>query len=96
VNGEPEGVYKIDPPANVVTHFHAGNSQFRLKNDLVRGVIQDVKGAVWIGTDHGGVNLVNEPDNSNITYLESNENDNGSLVIIVWKVYTRITGVLYG
>src|SRR6478609_2587502 len=35
VNGEPEGVYKIDPPANVVTHFHAGNSQFRLKNDLV-------------------------------------------------------------
>jgi signal transduction histidine kinase/ligand-binding sensor domain-containing protein/DNA-binding response OmpR family regulator len=79
VNGEPDGVYKIDPPANVVTHFHARNSQFRLKNDLVRGVIQDVRGSVWIGTDHGGVNLVNELDNSNITYLESNENDNGSL-----------------
>jgi signal transduction histidine kinase/DNA-binding response OmpR family regulator/streptogramin lyase len=40
--------------------------------------LQDKKGKIWIGTDHGGVNLLDKKDFS-IRYLLNNDDDNKSL-----------------
>ncbi len=35
-----------------------------ITSDLIRGLAQDQKGRIWIGTDHGGVNIFNQTDDS--------------------------------
>jgi signal transduction histidine kinase/ligand-binding sensor domain-containing protein/DNA-binding response OmpR family regulator len=76
---ESRGVFKVNQQTGVMSHFHSTNPQLKLNNNLVRGLVQDIHGVIWIGTDHGGVNLVQEADNTNITYLENNEADKSSL-----------------
>ncbi|WP_153796305.1 hybrid sensor histidine kinase/response regulator transcription factor [Foetidibacter luteolus] len=68
-NGEPNGVYKIDNDANTITHFTAASKTFRLNSNVIFGIVQDEKGVIWIGADHGGINLINESDNSQIEYI---------------------------
>ncbi len=45
-----------------------------LNNNLINSIIQDDKGFIWIGTDHGGINLLNKKDFS-ISYLLHKEDD---------------------
>lgn len=45
-----------------------------LNNNLINSVIQDDKGFIWIGTDHGGVNLLDKKDFT-IRYLINKEDD---------------------
>ena len=103
--GEPNGAYKIDNDANTLTHFTTGNKSFRLNSNMIFGIVQDKNGAMWIGADHGGINLVNESDNSQIEYinkpnknLTSNNNNVSTLYKddkeIIW-VGTFKQGVSY-
>ncbi|GAB3641024.1 two-component regulator propeller domain-containing protein [Spirosoma arcticum] len=39
-----------------------------LNNNLVRDITQDERGLIWIGTDHGGINLIDKK-NGTIRYL---------------------------
>jgi signal transduction histidine kinase/ligand-binding sensor domain-containing protein/DNA-binding response OmpR family regulator len=45
-----------------------------LNSNLISGILQDADGRIWIGTDHGGVNLLNK-NNFNISYLLHKEDD---------------------
>jgi signal transduction histidine kinase/ligand-binding sensor domain-containing protein/DNA-binding response OmpR family regulator len=49
-----------------------------LNNNLINGVLQDAQGMIWIGTDHGGVNLLDKR-NFSIRYLLNTEDDPKSL-----------------
>lgn len=49
-----------------------------LNNDIVNSIIQDEKGAIWIGTDHGGINVVDKRDFSSY-YLMNRDDDAKSL-----------------
>jgi len=45
-----------------------------LNNNLINGILQDATGQIWIGTDHGGLNLLDKKDFS-VRYLTSKEDD---------------------
>ncbi len=45
-----------------------------LNNNLINGILQDAAGQIWIGTDHGGLNLLDKKDFS-IRYLTNKEDD---------------------
>lgn len=49
-----------------------------LNNNLISGIIQDENGLIWIGTDHGGINVLNKKDFS-VVYLVNKEDDIKSL-----------------
>ncbi|GAA0894534.1 hypothetical protein GCM10009122_42150 [Fulvivirga kasyanovii] len=59
-------------------HFKSSNKQFinytkksspiKLNTDLVTGIVEDADGKIWIGTDHGGINVVDKNSKS-INYL---------------------------
>lgn len=49
-----------------------------LNNNLITGLLQDAWGLIWIGTDHGGVNLLDKRDFS-VRYLLNKEDDLKSL-----------------
>jgi ligand-binding sensor domain-containing protein/DNA-binding response OmpR family regulator/nitrogen-specific signal transduction histidine kinase len=47
---------------------------FRLSNNIVTGVEEDEKGHIWVGTDHGGINVIDRKTGT-VAYLWHNEND---------------------
>ena len=76
--GDPKGIYYFKGADHTILHLDKSQGNTRLNNDIVRDVVQDGAGQIWIGTDHGGINLLNKSDFS-IRYLEHNDFDENSL-----------------
>ena len=72
------GVYHVRVSENKIYHFNKTSSPVHLNTDIVRGVVQDNKGLIWIATDHGGVNVINKKDFS-VRYILHNTDDEKSL-----------------
>jgi ligand-binding sensor domain-containing protein len=72
------GVYYFDPAKNLLKKISKNSADVKLNSDIVTGIIQDNTGKIWIGTDHGGINLIDKKDFS-IRYLLNNEDDSKSL-----------------
>jgi signal transduction histidine kinase/ligand-binding sensor domain-containing protein/DNA-binding response OmpR family regulator len=54
------------------------SDKIRLNNNTIKGIVQDDKGYIWIGTDHGGINIIDKKRNA-VDYLVSNPYDKRSL-----------------
>lgn len=93
--GTGSGVYYFNPLSHQLLHFTKESSRNRLNNDVVYGITQDEKGIIWIGTDHGGINLINKKDFS-VGYLMHNPEDPGSLAQnSVYALYKDNAGIIW-
>ena len=72
------GVFYYSHSAKTLTHFTKNSPLSPLNNDLVRGAIEASKGEIWIGTDHGGINVIDKKDFS-VHYILTNEELDRSL-----------------
>ncbi|HWB26800.1 MAG TPA: two-component regulator propeller domain-containing protein [Chitinophagaceae bacterium] len=72
----PVGAFYYNSAANRAEKLSKENG--RLNNNIISGIVQDDRGRIWIGTDHGGVNLVNKT-NLAVDYLKNREDDNTTL-----------------
>ena len=61
-----------------INYSSSATSHFRLTNNVITSVEEDDKGNIWVGTDHGGVNIINKKSGE-ITYLWHNEADPHSI-----------------
>lgn len=96
VSGEPRGIFKLDPGNATVRHFQVNDPSSRLNDNMVIDIIQDTRGAIWVGTDHGGIDVIDEMDNSKITYLLNKEDDNSSLSYnTIQRLYQDNRGIVW-
>ncbi len=66
-----------------------------LNNNIISSVIQDNKGNIWIGTDHGGVNIINK-NNFQLTILTSKEENNKTLAEnSIYSLYKDDLGIIW-
>ena len=72
------GVVSFDPKKNLLKQINKNSSYLRLNSDIVTGIVQDKDDNIWIGTDHGGINVINKT-NVSVKYILNNENDSKSL-----------------
>src|SRR5665213_995222 len=73
------GVFVFHPQDNSVRRFNENSFPSRLSSNLVSKVIQDNNGIIWVGTDHGGVTLINKKNNFKTSYLLNDPEDPKSL-----------------
>ncbi len=73
---DPRGIYFYNTTIHKLKYFLKGISG--LNNNLVKGVEQDGNGRIWVGTDHGGINLIDKR-NFHFDYLLCHEEDENSL-----------------
>lgn len=67
----------------------------KISNNNITSVAEDSKGMIWIGTDHGGVNILNKK-NGSIIYLKQNELNQYSLSQNTIKcLYSDDTGIMW-
>lgn len=81
-------------PATNTTRF-IDKQPGELNNNLINGILQDAKGQIWIGTDHGGINLLNKKDFS-IRYLTNKEDDPKSIgQNSILSLYKDTSGIIW-
>lgn len=91
----PKGIYYVKGPDHVVLHIDKDQGSPRLNNDIVRDVVQDDAGLIWIATDGGGVNLLNKSTLS-MRYLEHDDFDENSLSQnVVTCLFKDNTGIIW-
>ncbi|PUZ25933.1 hybrid sensor histidine kinase/response regulator [Chitinophaga parva] len=74
----PAGVYRLQTSTGQVTLYQTGPGPTALNNNIVRGVVEDDQGQIWIGTDHGGINVL-DITRTHIRYVQNNPEDPKSL-----------------
>ncbi len=72
------GVYFYNQAAKSLEHFHKNAARLPLNNNQVRGIAEAAKGRIWIGTDHGGINVIDKK-NMTVQYIRRNEEVANSL-----------------
>lgn len=73
------GVFLFHPKDNTITQFDMNSFPTRLNAELVNQVVQDNNGLIWVGTDHGGVTLIDKKNRFHSSYLLNNANDPKSI-----------------
>jgi len=70
------GINYYNPATGQKRLIEKGKGQ--LNNTLINSILEDASGLIWIGTDHGGINLLDKKDFS-IKYLVRKEYDDKSV-----------------
>ena len=91
---QSKGLLWINTSNNKVTYIHKDNPQFRLNSNIINSVLQDNNGKIWIGTDHGGINILDK-NKSTITYLLSADNDKGLSQNSIYSMYKDNSGIIW-
>lgn len=75
---DAEGVFLYQHQENKTIHFHKGSARYPLNNNLSRGVVEHSKDEIWVGTDHGGINVIDK-EKLTVRYVLNNDEDKKSL-----------------
>ena len=67
---------RYNPKTNTFKHFSKGNDPHQLNNDAVFAIFEDNQGNIWIGTNGGGVNVLNPGTGIITKYLTDPNNAN--------------------
>lgn len=73
-----QGVYFFDVKKQAFTHLDQEAPVLRLNTNIIRSIVEDNKGQIWIGTDHGGINIVDKK-RSTVHYTLHRDEDEKSL-----------------
>ena len=73
-----QGVFYFNSISKSFTHIHKDSPGAHLNTNIVRDMEQDNKGLIWVGTDHGGINLIDKR-NFSIRYITHDDEDEKSL-----------------
>jgi signal transduction histidine kinase/ligand-binding sensor domain-containing protein/DNA-binding response OmpR family regulator len=75
---DDQGVYYFSINKKTFKHFHRDSPDARLSTNIVRDMQEDERGLIWVGTDHGGINLVDK-NNFFVRYIQHRDEDAKSL-----------------
>ncbi|RYY29521.1 MAG: hybrid sensor histidine kinase/response regulator [Sphingobacteriaceae bacterium] len=94
VSENPIGVFCFDPKAGKLTHLQKGTPGISLNSNLINSIVPGENNTVWIGTDHGGINVVNTLTN-HYTYLVNRADDLKSLRGNSVVLYKDNSGIIW-
>ncbi len=78
INNRNAGLFHFWPADQQWLHVDNNTGKPRLNSSIVRGIVEDESGLLWIATDHGGINVLDKNDSS-VTYILHNPEDEKSL-----------------
>jgi len=73
-----DGIFYFNNKSKAIEHYTINSKPIQLNTNIVRDVIEEKKGIIWIATDHGGLNVIDK-ENSTINYILSNPNNSRGL-----------------
>ena len=68
------GAFYFNTKKNELVPVNSSASFFKLNNNIVSAIISGPDGRIWVGTDHGGINIINK-NKGTVSVLQYNPND---------------------
>ncbi|MFA6084081.1 two-component regulator propeller domain-containing protein [Mucilaginibacter sp.] len=90
----PIGVYCYNTTAKTLKHYSKDTPQGKLNSNVVTSIVQADDNKIWIGSDHGGINVI-DPLTDNVTYILSKPDDDKSLSGNSVYLYKDNTGIIW-
>lgn len=90
--GNEYGLFKFHSKTKVVSSYYQGKGA--LSNSSIQSLSLDNEGRVWVSTDGGGINIINNKDNS-IQYILPSENKGSLTSGAVDAVYEDTDGRMW-
>lgn len=59
-SGNNEGLYHYNSTTHNWKHYTVNSGEHILSSNLITKIIQDENGKIWVGTDHGGIDVINK------------------------------------
>jgi signal transduction histidine kinase/ligand-binding sensor domain-containing protein/DNA-binding response OmpR family regulator len=78
ISDSNEGIFHYETSGRKMEHYNNSSPKLRLNSDIVHGVVEDNRGLIWVGTDHGGINIINKKEQS-VNYILNSAEDDQSL-----------------
>lgn len=69
------GAYYYQASRNTWDHCTVNSGKYRLSSNLLKKIVQDNHGDIWVGTDHGGIDIINKSSGSVKTLLNRQEDE---------------------
>ncbi len=89
------GAWCYETATDKWTHIHQNSGGLALNNNIVRGIVPGNPGEVWIGTDHGGINILHKFRHT-VQYIEHIPDDNRSISQnSITTLYRDNTGIIW-
>ena len=73
--GNNDGLYQYKISNEKWNHYTVHSNKIRLTSNIVKKVIQDDKGLIWVGTDHGGIDVINKFSGETTKIYHQSDND---------------------
>lgn len=90
-----DGVYWFQNNSKSFTHLSDNTGDIKLLTNIIRCIVQDNNHNVWIGTDHGGINILNKKTKK-VSYILSNtDNENSLSQNTITSLYKDNTGIIW-
>ncbi|NLR58545.1 response regulator [Chitinophaga polysaccharea] len=94
-NNEDNGVYHFNTRQYTFRHIDQHTPGLALNNNIVRGIVPDNNGLIWVGTDHGGINIIDKKAQQ-VRYIENISEDSRSLSQnSINALYKDNTGIIW-
>jgi signal transduction histidine kinase/ligand-binding sensor domain-containing protein/CheY-like chemotaxis protein len=71
------GIFRYNDNGSVIHYCNKGGKQL-ITNNVITSIAEDLHGEIWIGTENGGVNILNKKTNT-FRHILAKENDPKSL-----------------
>ncbi|WP_184546580.1 hybrid sensor histidine kinase/response regulator transcription factor [Mucilaginibacter sp. FT3.2] len=91
---QPIGAYCYNPQGNSLQHFTKDTPLGRLNSNIVNSIIQADDGKMWVGTDHGGINII-DPVTLNVNYVVNKADDPQSLTGNSINLFKDDNGIIW-
>lgn len=90
-----EGVFWYKTTENKLEHISANTSPLRLNTNAISDLVEDAQGLIWMGTDHGGINILDKKQGS-VRYILHRDGDQTSLSTnSIPHLYTDDQGIIW-
>jgi ligand-binding sensor domain-containing protein/signal transduction histidine kinase/DNA-binding response OmpR family regulator len=90
-----KGIFYFDLQNNRLMEGNTSSADIRLSNNIVSAVIAGPDGRLWVGTDHGGINIIDKKKRS-VSVLTYNPNDPKTISQnSVMALYKDPTGMIW-
>jgi signal transduction histidine kinase/ligand-binding sensor domain-containing protein/DNA-binding response OmpR family regulator len=88
------GVYCYKTLTNKLVHYSKDTPENRLNSNVITSIIQTDDGKIWVGSDHGGINVI-DPGTNKVYYILSRADDAKSLSGNSLYLYKDNTGIIW-
>ncbi len=91
----PLGVFWYNTRSHKMNFLNKDSGICKLNTNITRSFIQDNNGLIWIGTDHGGINVFDKHKYTIKYILENNDNEKGLSQNSITSIYKDNSGIIW-